>query len=477
MARKVVALAAAAPLVLGVVGVASAGPTCSSTSPSPGDTVACSYTSAGGTVITVPVGTASISVDLTGGGGAGGAYDGDPFTPQAGSPGGAGARVQATLSAAGLATVAIEVGAGGGGGSSGGDGGGYSAVYAGSSALSGAAMLVAGGGGGGARGWNGAATGGAGAGLGTSTGGDAASPSWAGGTGGADGSGGIGTPSCMTGSTSNGSTWALGGAGGVTSSSGGAGGSGYGGGGSGCDHGGGAGGSLAAAGRLVGAATFSTAGGSAGAAGTSGSTNGTSGGNGAASLRFVAQTYVFSYDSNGAGGGAAPNAGGPYAHGTSVTVLGNTGSLTRAGYSFAGWNTAADGSGIAYAPGDSFSIRAVTTLYAQWAATPAPVAPTPAAPAAGTPAPAPTTDLCAALTGIAKVTCQQSATRDAAIAKAKATRDSAREVCATARCVRPRGARPHVLFAQRAQMPPTPVMQSGRTQHGRARSRATGAIR
>lgn len=39
---------------------------------------------------------------------------------------------------------------------------------------------------------------------------------------------------------------------------------------------------------------------------------------------------------------------------------------TRSGYSFTGWNTAVDGTGTGYAPGDTVAITANTTLYAQW---------------------------------------------------------------------------------------------------------------
>ena len=39
---------------------------------------------------------------------------------------------------------------------------------------------------------------------------------------------------------------------------------------------------------------------------------------------------------------------------------------TRAGYVFKGWNTAADGSGVSYAAGSTFTDNADTTLYAQW---------------------------------------------------------------------------------------------------------------
>lgn len=41
---------------------------------------------------------------------------------------------------------------------------------------------------------------------------------------------------------------------------------------------------------------------------------------------------------------------------------------TRTGYTFTGWNTAADGSGTSYAAGEAYTDNAATTLYAQWAA-------------------------------------------------------------------------------------------------------------
>ena len=42
-------------------------------------------------------------------------------------------------------------------------------------------------------------------------------------------------------------------------------------------------------------------------------------------------------------------------------------SFTRAGYAFTGWNTAANGSGTAYADQAVYSFTASVTLYAQWA--------------------------------------------------------------------------------------------------------------
>ena len=47
--------------------------------------------------------------------------------------------------------------------------------------------------------------------------------------------------------------------------------------------------------------------------------------------------------------------------------------LTRTGYTFSGWNTAANGSGTAYAGGANYGFGASVTLYAQWAAASAPV--------------------------------------------------------------------------------------------------------
>lgn len=77
--------------------------------------------------------------------------------------------------------------------------------------------------------------------------------------------------------------------------------------------------------------------------------------------------YTVTYNGNGNTGGTAPTDGSsPYASGATVTVLGNTGSLVKTGYTFAGWNTLADGMGTAYAATDTFNIAANTTLYAQW---------------------------------------------------------------------------------------------------------------
>jgi uncharacterized repeat protein (TIGR02543 family) len=78
--------------------------------------------------------------------------------------------------------------------------------------------------------------------------------------------------------------------------------------------------------------------------------------------------YTVTYVGNTNTGGSAPSDGSsPYISGSTVTILGNSGSLTKSGVAvFAGWNTAADGTGLPYVGGDTFTITQNTTLYAQW---------------------------------------------------------------------------------------------------------------
>ena len=89
---------------------------------------------------------------------------------------------------------------------------------------------------------------------------------------------------------------------------------------------------------------------------------------GAAATGWTAYpTYTVTYDGNENTGGSVPtDSNSPYACGSTVTVLGNTGSLVRTGYNFTGWNTEANGSGTGYTAGKTFTISANTTLYAQW---------------------------------------------------------------------------------------------------------------
>ena len=82
--------------------------------------------------------------------------------------------------------------------------------------------------------------------------------------------------------------------------------------------------------------------------------------------------YTVTYNGNNNDDGNVPiDSSSPYVSGLNVTVLGNSGSsaLTRSGFAFAGWNTAANGSGISYSPQGSFVITANTTLYARWTPT------------------------------------------------------------------------------------------------------------
>ncbi len=71
------------------------------------------------------------------------------------------------------------------------------------------------------------------------------------------------------------------------------------------------------------------------------------------------------YNGNGNTGGSAPIDSTSYLQSAPVTVLANT--FNRTGYTFASWNTLANGGGISYAPAASFSMgTADVSLYAQW---------------------------------------------------------------------------------------------------------------
>ncbi|WP_082389551.1 InlB B-repeat-containing protein [Lysinibacillus sp. ZYM-1] len=77
--------------------------------------------------------------------------------------------------------------------------------------------------------------------------------------------------------------------------------------------------------------------------------------------------YTVKYDGNGATGGQVPVNSQTYEDGHSVTVAGNNRNLVRTGFTFNGWNTKADGSGINYVVNNKFSINASdVTLYALW---------------------------------------------------------------------------------------------------------------
>jgi len=73
------------------------------------------------------------------------------------------------------------------------------------------------------------------------------------------------------------------------------------------------------------------------------------------------------YDGNGSNSGSVPTDSRSYSQGATAAVYGNTGNLAKSGYTFAGWNTQADGNGTNYGAGDTFTMgTANVTLYAKW---------------------------------------------------------------------------------------------------------------
>ena len=74
-------------------------------------------------------------------------------------------------------------------------------------------------------------------------------------------------------------------------------------------------------------------------------------------------TVTLAYDANGGSGAPGDQSGDAF---SDVTVSDTT--PTREGYSFTGWNTAADGTGVDYPAGSSYTLPAsgTDTLYAQW---------------------------------------------------------------------------------------------------------------
>ena len=104
--------------------------------------------------------------------------------------------------------------------------------------------------------------------------------------------------------------------------------------------------------------------------------------------QWTVSTYTVTFDANG---GSGAMTGQVAASSTGLT----TNTFTRDGFNFAGWNTAADGSGTGYAAGASYDFTSDETVYAQWTAIPAPApaplettAPTPTAPIETVQAPA-----------------------------------------------------------------------------------------
>ncbi|MFB9754908.1 S-layer homology domain-containing protein [Paenibacillus hodogayensis] len=72
------------------------------------------------------------------------------------------------------------------------------------------------------------------------------------------------------------------------------------------------------------------------------------------------------YVGNGSTGGTVPVDSTQYDPGQSAIVADNSGSLTRTGYTFAGWNTSPIGLGTPYSPGSALPLTGNATLYAVW---------------------------------------------------------------------------------------------------------------
>lgn len=83
--------------------------------------------------------------------------------------------------------------------------------------------------------------------------------------------------------------------------------------------------------------------------------------------KWIADTYLVTYDANNATGGTTPSSQ-MKTYSTDLTLAGNLGGLVRTGYTFSGWNTQVNGSGFDYAVEYAYALNAAVTLYAKWIA-------------------------------------------------------------------------------------------------------------
>jgi hypothetical protein len=92
------------------------------------------------------------------------------------------------------------------------------------------------------------------------------------------------------------------------------------------------------------------------------------------SLTFQAvsgPSYPVIYNANGATSGTVPGSQ-TKTYNVTLTLATNSGNLAWDGHTFAGWNTATDGTGTDYAAGGSYTANASVTLYAKWTSLPIP---------------------------------------------------------------------------------------------------------
>jgi uncharacterized repeat protein (TIGR02543 family) len=73
------------------------------------------------------------------------------------------------------------------------------------------------------------------------------------------------------------------------------------------------------------------------------------------------------FNGNGFLGGSVPASVKGINAGATLVIPANPGRLAKPGFTFTGWNTAADGSGIAFASGVALTVAANLELFAQWA--------------------------------------------------------------------------------------------------------------
>lgn len=84
------------------------------------------------------------------------------------------------------------------------------------------------------------------------------------------------------------------------------------------------------------------------------------------SCEIFPQAVQFKYDANGATEGNLPSDSRIVKENSNIVVAENSGNLKKTNHRFIGWNTAPDGKGMIYLPGESILITGPTILYAQW---------------------------------------------------------------------------------------------------------------
>ncbi|NLD93200.1 MAG: InlB B-repeat-containing protein [Fibrobacter sp.] len=83
-------------------------------------------------------------------------------------------------------------------------------------------------------------------------------------------------------------------------------------------------------------------------------------------LKYSEPKFTVTYDGNSNTGGTVQTDTSSYVKGSTVTIA-TAGTLVKTGYTFDGWNTAADGSGTSFAAGkDTFVMLSNVTLFAKW---------------------------------------------------------------------------------------------------------------